>query len=86
MACAGAAAACLVLAHGLLGFDHLKVAGTKQHYCRGIADHLGSQGAVVLTSKVDPLGTVPQRARALADFLEEIDERRVLMVGNTPAS
>lgn len=73
----------IVLAHGLLGFDHLKIAGTKQHYFRGIANHLGAQGAVVLTSKVNPLGTVPERAQVLADFVREIDERRVLIVGHS---
>jgi triacylglycerol lipase len=73
----------VVLAHGLLGFDHLAIAGTKQHYFRGIAHHLGSQGAVVETSRVNPLGTVPQRAAALAKFVDEIDERRVLIIGHS---
>lgn len=73
----------VVLAHGLLGFDHLAIAGTKQHYFRGIANYLGSQGAVVMTSKVHPLGTVPERAQELADFVKEIDERRVLIIGHS---
>ena len=73
----------IVLAHGVLGFDHLAIAGTKQHYFRGIANHLGAHGAVVLASRVDPLGTVPARAQALADFVNEIDERRVVVVGHS---
>ena len=73
----------IVLAHGLLGFDHLHIAGTRQHYFRGVANHLRSQGAVVLTSKVAPLGTVPERAEALSEFVREIDERRVLIIGHS---
>jgi triacylglycerol lipase len=73
----------IVLAHGLLGFDHLHLAGSKHHYFRGIARHLGSHGAVVLASKVNPLGTVPERAQALSEFVREIDERRVLIIGHS---
>jgi triacylglycerol lipase len=73
----------IVLAHGLLGFDHLAIGGLKHHYFRGIARHLATQGAVVLASRVKPMGTVPERAQALAEFVSEIDERRVLVIGHS---
>lgn len=73
----------IVLAHGLLGFDHLALCGTKHHYFRGISEHLSSHGAVVRTSVVHPLGTVPERAQELARYIEDIDERRVVLVAHS---
>ncbi len=73
----------IVLAHGLLGFDQFQVGGATHHYFRGIAEHLHSHGAVVQTSRVAPLGSVPERAAALVQFLEEIDERRIIIIGHS---
>jgi len=73
----------IVLAHGILGFDHLSVLGTQQHYFRGIGKHLQEHGAVVRALHVSPLGSVPERAEALASFVKDIDERRVVIVAHS---
>ncbi len=73
----------IVLAHGVLGFDHLNVLGTKHHYFRGIADHLQQHGAVIHATKVAPLGTVPERAEILADYIAQLDEKRVIIIAHS---
>lgn len=73
----------IVLAHGVLGFDHLKVMGIRHHYFRGVANHLQSHGAAVYAAKVAALGTVPERAQALCSFVEELDEKRVIVIGHS---
>ena len=55
----------------------------RHHYFRGIADHLRTQGAAVHTSRVSPLGTVPERAEALANFVRDLDSKRVVVVGHS---
>jgi len=73
----------IVLAHGVLGFDHLQVMGVRQHYFRGVAKYLEQRGGAVFTAKVAGLGTVPERAQALTSFIEELDEKRVVVVGHS---
>ncbi len=73
----------IVLAHGVLGFDHLQVMGVRQHYFRGVAKYLEQRGGAVFMAKVAGLGTVPERAQALTSFIEELDEKRVVVVGHS---
>src|SRR5262245_41348456 len=42
----------VVLVHGILGFDQIRVPGLKVDYFRGIARHLDSCGVVVHTVKL----------------------------------
>jgi triacylglycerol lipase len=58
----------IVLAHGVLGFN--KFGGIS--YFNHVADHLREafHDARVRTTVVPPLGTVPERARVLADEIE----------------
>ncbi len=73
----------IVLAHGVLGFDHHQVFGRRHCYFRGIAEHLQRHGARVHTARVAALGTVPERARALADIIEDLDTKRVLILAHS---
>src|SRR5437588_7521937 len=60
----------IILAHGLFGFGDL-VPGLLSffpsvHYFNRVADHLHSQGHVVLEPQVDPIGSIQQRGDQLA--------------------
>jgi triacylglycerol lipase len=60
----------IVLAHGLLGFDELHLAGNyfpPVHYWRGITDALRANGIEVITSHVPASGSIEARAAQLSD-------------------
>lgn len=60
----------LVLAHGLLGFDELSVAGRfapRVQYWRGIKDALLAKNVEVITTQVPASASIEQRAVALLD-------------------
>ncbi|KAI5855009.1 alpha/beta-hydrolase [Durotheca rogersii] len=59
----------VVLAHGLMGFAEVRVAGgflPTIQYWRGIADALKANGVKVITVTVPPCGSIEQRAEELA--------------------
>jgi triacylglycerol lipase len=58
----------IVLAHGLLGFDELRLAGGLLpgiHYWRGITESLRANGIEVITTSVPPSGSIEERAAKL---------------------
>ncbi|KAL2022015.1 hypothetical protein VTK56DRAFT_6255 [Thermocarpiscus australiensis] len=60
----------IVLAHGLLGFAELKLAGSylpSIHYWRGIKEALSAHRAEVITASVPPSGSIEKRAAKLAE-------------------
>ncbi|KAK8098409.1 triacylglycerol lipase [Apiospora kogelbergensis] len=65
----------IVLAHGLLGFAELKVAGPlfpAVQYWRGISEALRANGVEVFASAVPPSGSIEQRAEKLAQGIAEV--------------
>ena len=59
-----------MLAHGLLGFDELKLAGQNLpgvEYWRGIREALHAKGIEVITCTVPPSGSIEVRAAKLAE-------------------
>src|SRR5262245_16626135 len=61
----------VVLVHGLLGFDRLRVAGlTVANYFPGIVECLQAAGNRVLVPTLSPTGGVADRAWQLKSFLE----------------
>lgn len=56
----------IVLAHGVLGFGRLG----PLEYFNGVEAHLRGRGHDVDTAHVDPIGSVADRAAALADFVD----------------
>ncbi|KAK4100062.1 triacylglycerol lipase-like protein [Parathielavia hyrcaniae] len=63
----------IVLAHGLLGFAELKLAGSylpSISYWRGIKDALSANRAEVITASVPPSGSIEKRAAKLAADIE----------------
>ena len=60
----------LVLAHGLLGFDELHIAGKYfpgLHYWRGITEALRANGIEVITAHVPASASIEDRAARLSD-------------------
>ncbi|KAI2470943.1 alpha/beta-hydrolase [Annulohypoxylon bovei var. microspora] len=65
----------IVLAHGLLGFAELQVAGgwfPAIQYWRGISDALKANGIQVITATVPPSGSIQQRAEKLAHGIAQV--------------
>lgn len=63
----------VVLAHGLLGFDELRLAGRYipgVQYWRGIREALTAQGVEVITTSVPPSASIEERAEVLARNIE----------------
>ncbi|KAF2736491.1 alpha/beta-hydrolase [Polyplosphaeria fusca] len=64
----------IVLAHGLLGFDELRLAGPYLRgiqYWRGIIDALSHNGVEVLTAAVPPSGSIEKRAEKLVESISQ---------------
>lgn len=64
----------IVLAHGLLGFDELHVAGRYLpgfHYWRGIIDAFRSHGIEVITASVPASASIEERASKLGQDIEQ---------------
>ncbi len=73
----------VVLVHGILGFDQIRVPGLRVDYFRGIARHLDACGVVVHTVRLPKLASVPARARILADFILGLDCDRVDVIAHS---
>jgi triacylglycerol lipase len=62
----------IILVHGLLGFDQLKLYGwTIANYFSNIPDVLSAAGNRVYVARVSPTGGVAERAAQLKDFLNK---------------
>ncbi|KAF2246963.1 alpha/beta-hydrolase [Trematosphaeria pertusa] len=64
----------IILAHGLLGFDELRLAGQFLpgiQYWRGITDALAHKGIEVIVAAVPPSGSIEARAAKLAESIAE---------------
>ncbi|KAI8956709.1 putative triacylglycerol lipase [Daldinia sp. FL1419] len=69
----------IVLAHGLLGFAEIRLAGgwlPAIHYWRGITDALRANGIEVITASVPPSGSIEQRAEKLARSIADVARDR----------
>lgn len=73
----------LVLAHGILGFDELKLGPFRQRYFRGVAPRLERLGTRIYTFKVHPTAVVSSRAAALAKAVIALDAPRVNIVAHS---
>jgi triacylglycerol lipase len=73
----------VVLAHGLLGFDEITLAGARHEYFRGIPARLVADGAAVHRARVAKTAAIAARAEELAAFIRAIPERRVNVVAHS---
>ncbi|MCU0662088.1 MAG: hypothetical protein MUC50_07150 [Myxococcota bacterium] len=73
----------IVLAHGIMGFEEIAIAGRRAAYFRGVAERLQAIGAVVHRPKVPPVGSIELRARALAGFIVGLDAPKVNVIAHS---
>lgn len=63
----------IILAHGLLGFDELRLDPTQLlpgiHYWRGITEALAAKNVEVITATVPPSGSIERRAEKLGESI-----------------
>ena len=73
-----------MLAHGLLGFDELRLAGPKipgVHYWRGIAEAMRRNGIEVITTHVPASSSIEERAAKLgSDIKAKAQGKRVNII------
>jgi len=73
----------VVLAHGLLGFDELQIAGRSHSYFRGIAEHLRAQGIEVHVTRVNPSAEIRERAAQLSEQIRKIAAPKVNIIAHS---
>jgi triacylglycerol lipase len=73
----------VVLAHGVLGFDEIEVAGRRHRYFRNIADRLTSLEAEFHHPRVPATGAVADRAAKLAELIRSLPCERVNVIAHS---
>lgn len=77
----------IVLAHGLLGFDELRLAGSLLpgvHYWRGITDAMRANGIEVITASVPASGSIEERALKLGqDIASKANGKSVNIIAHS---
>jgi triacylglycerol lipase len=73
----------VVLAHGLLGFDEIRIGRARHDYFRGVSARLEREGCVVHRCRVAKTASIAARASELAAFVNAIDARRVNVVAHS---
>jgi triacylglycerol lipase len=73
----------VVLAHGLFGFDEVAVVGRRHAYFRGVRERLEASHWEVNVARVARLGSVSERGRALARFIQSLDAGRVNVIAHS---
>jgi len=73
----------VVLAHGMLGFDEIAVAGRRHHYFRKITDGLHGLGTQFHTPRVPPTAPVAVRAEQLRTLVDQLPGERVNVIAHS---
>ncbi len=73
----------VVLAHGLLGFDEIRVGRARHDYFRGGSSRLERDGCVVHRCRVGRTASIADRAAELAAFVRELPVPRVNLVAHS---
>ena len=73
----------MVLAHGILGFDQLRIAGTTNEYFRGVPARLTRVGAKVYAFRVQPTASIAERASELARVVQSLDAKKVNIIAHS---
>ncbi|HSN90772.1 MAG TPA: alpha/beta fold hydrolase [Anaeromyxobacteraceae bacterium] len=73
----------VVLAHGLFGFDQIRVGFSRQDYFRGVPARLQGEGWVVHRARVASAASVATRADELAAFIRDLPGPRVNVVAHS---
>jgi triacylglycerol lipase len=73
----------VVLAHGVMGFESIGMAGIKQDYFRGVPARLRELGADVYTVRVSAAGSIATRAQQLAEAVKLLPVERVNIIAHS---
>jgi triacylglycerol lipase len=73
----------VVLAHGLLGFDEIRIGRARTEYFRGVSARLEREGCVVHRCKVASAASIAARAGELAAFVNGLDAPLVNVVAHS---
>jgi triacylglycerol lipase len=73
----------VVLAHGLLGFDEIRIGRARHDYFRGVSARLERDGCVVHRCRVAKTASIADRAADLAAFVDRLGARRVNLVAHS---
>lgn len=73
----------VVLAHGLLGFDEIRIGRARHAYFRGVPERLGREGCIVHACRVAKTAAVAERAAELAAFVRALQAKRVNLVAHS---
>ena len=73
----------VVLAHGMLGFDEIAVAGRKHRYFRKITDGLRTLGTQFHTPRVPATAPVSVRAEQLRALVDQLPGERVNVIAHS---
>jgi triacylglycerol lipase len=73
----------IVLVHGMMGFDEIKLGRASQEYFRGVRERLESLGLEVHRARLPPVASVAVRARALGDFIRSLKAKRVNVIAHS---
>ncbi len=73
----------VVLAHGVMGFESIGMAGIKQDYFRGVPARLRELGADVYTVRVSAAGSIATRAQQLADAVKLLPVDQVNIIAHS---
>jgi len=73
----------VVLAHGLLGFDEIRVGRARHDYFRGVSARLEQHGCVVHRCRVARTASIADRAAELTAFVRALPAPRVNLVAHS---
>jgi triacylglycerol lipase len=73
----------VVLAHGMLGFDEIAVAGRRHRYFRKITDGLRTLGTQFHTPRVPATAPVAERAEQLRALVNQLPDERVNVIAHS---
>lgn len=73
----------IVLAHGIMGFDEVKLGPVKGQYFRGVEPRITQLGAKVYAFRVRPSASVMARAEDLKRAVDAIDAKRVNVIAHS---
>jgi len=73
----------VVLAHGLMGFDEIRIGRARHDYFRGVSARLEREGYTVHRCRVAKTASIADRAAELASFVRAIPAKRVNVVAHS---
>jgi len=73
----------VVLAHGLFGFDEIRLGSARHAYFRGVPARLERSGVDVRLASVARVGSIAERARELVECIEAIGTPKVNVVAHS---